>query len=307
MPESVLQFDTAKGKATLRLAKDPPATGRWLVRPYVCADPSCDCPNVCLECTQEHPVSGERRQTFRFWLDLEKRELSHGRDPAPSPESLAFGSAVAAELGDPDWLALADYLRKAKDRHFRDSAGPEGAFPAEVLSGEVSMVGYSEIFPRASAFVLQIDSDNWLADDQYCVNPECRCREALLSFISLTGDTPPENLPEAPAAFYDYRRAKFVPANQPSGQPELAELFRRLRQAHPDLDLQLKARHLEMRTLYRQALRAESDADPVHVASETRSGSTAAASPLAPRSTKAGRNDPCPCGSGKKYKKCCGK
>jgi uncharacterized protein YecA (UPF0149 family) len=23
--------------------------------------------------------------------------------------------------------------------------------------------------------------------------------------------------------------------------------------------------------------------------------------------SKAGRNDPCPCGSGKKYKKCCGK
>jgi uncharacterized protein YecA (UPF0149 family) len=23
--------------------------------------------------------------------------------------------------------------------------------------------------------------------------------------------------------------------------------------------------------------------------------------------TKAGRNDPCPCGSGKQYKKCCGK
>lgn len=23
--------------------------------------------------------------------------------------------------------------------------------------------------------------------------------------------------------------------------------------------------------------------------------------------TKVGRNDPCPCGSGKKYKKCCGK
>jgi preprotein translocase subunit SecA len=28
---------------------------------------------------------------------------------------------------------------------------------------------------------------------------------------------------------------------------------------------------------------------------------------VAPRSvTKVGRNDPCPCGSGKKYKKCCG-
>ena len=25
------------------------------------------------------------------------------------------------------------------------------------------------------------------------------------------------------------------------------------------------------------------------------------------RSVKIGRNDPCPCGSGKKYKKCCGR
>jgi preprotein translocase subunit SecA len=25
------------------------------------------------------------------------------------------------------------------------------------------------------------------------------------------------------------------------------------------------------------------------------------------RGPKIGRNDPCPCGSGKKYKKCCGK
>jgi preprotein translocase subunit SecA len=28
--------------------------------------------------------------------------------------------------------------------------------------------------------------------------------------------------------------------------------------------------------------------------------------PTARSSTKVGRNDPCPCGSGKKYKKCCG-
>ena len=29
--------------------------------------------------------------------------------------------------------------------------------------------------------------------------------------------------------------------------------------------------------------------------------------PLPNRVSKAGRNDPCPCGSGKKFKKCCGK
>ncbi len=29
--------------------------------------------------------------------------------------------------------------------------------------------------------------------------------------------------------------------------------------------------------------------------------------PLKTTTPKVGRNDPCPCGSGKKYKKCCGK
>ena len=33
----------------------------------------------------------------------------------------------------------------------------------------------------------------------------------------------------------------------------------------------------------------------------------AALKPTAGGNTTVGRNDPCPCGSGKKYKKCCGK
>ena len=32
-----------------------------------------------------------------------------------------------------------------------------------------------------------------------------------------------------------------------------------------------------------------------------------AVDPIVNASPKVGRNDPCPCGSGKKYKKCCGK
>ena len=35
-------------------------------------------------------------------------------------------------------------------------------------------------------------------------------------------------------------------------------------------------------------------------------GSRGRDAPGSSRSGKVGRNDPCPCGSGKKYKKCCG-
>jgi preprotein translocase subunit SecA len=39
---------------------------------------------------------------------------------------------------------------------------------------------------------------------------------------------------------------------------------------------------------------------------ETVSSAAPASAPKKADGTKVGRNDPCPCGSGKKYKKCCG-
>jgi preprotein translocase subunit SecA len=39
---------------------------------------------------------------------------------------------------------------------------------------------------------------------------------------------------------------------------------------------------------------------------EPESGENPAETEGAVAATKVGRNDPCPCGSGKKYKKCCG-
>jgi len=36
-------------------------------------------------------------------------------------------------------------------------------------------------------------------------------------------------------------------------------------------------------------------------------GGESGAPPQPRQKKKVGRNDPCPCGSGKKYKKCCGK
>lgn len=41
-------------------------------------------------------------------------------------------------------------------------------------------------------------------------------------------------------------------------------------------------------------------------AARLRSGSMPGAATVAPSSAKAGRNDPCPCGSGQKFKRCCG-
>ncbi len=59
---------------------------------------------------------------------------------------------------------------------------------------------------------------------------------------------------------------------------------------------------------YAAAPQSQPDASPRASApgGGIRSGPRAAAAPLQREEPKVGRNDPCPCGSGKKYKKCCG-
>ncbi len=51
----------------------------------------------------------------------------------------------------------------------------------------------------------------------------------------------------------------------------------------------------------------EDDGSWVDGALDELGGGSGGAIPLRREAPKVGRNDPCPCGSGKKYKKCCGK
>jgi preprotein translocase subunit SecA len=48
------------------------------------------------------------------------------------------------------------------------------------------------------------------------------------------------------------------------------------------------------------------DAGAMSEAAERSAQTTEAPKPFVRTTEKVGRNDPCPCGSGKKYKKCCG-
>ena len=72
-----------------------------------------------------------------------------------------------------------------------------------------------------------------------------------------------------------------TPWDQPSGQAFVEALKKVL----PDLDAVLGKRQVLLRRLYRRALRRKT---------------------IRVQAPQPGRNDPCPCGSGKKYKKCCG-
>jgi hypothetical protein len=250
--------------------------------------------------------------TLHFWLDVAKQELFRGGSPMPSPDSLALGRAVAAQLQETDWHLLARYLLQSKHEIIKeaDVTRLDATFPKEVMSGAGHMVGYAEIFPLGGAFPFEIGAEAWLADDQYCVNPRCRCREVLFSFVRLpgAGDSRRHRVADQPAARYDYQRGGFETVHAPSAdQPELAALFHGMKQAHPDLDPVVKKRHQQLKTLYKRALRSSAGKPSTDTELEPPI-SAPSSRPAGPQSSaKAGRNDPCPCGSGKKFKKCCGR
>jgi hypothetical protein len=177
------------------------------------------------------------------------------------------------------------------------------------------MVGYREIFPWAEHIGFEHEEDRWFVDDQYCVRPGCTCTETGLGFFRVNPALArsPEPLHCLVFLFLDYQTGKtrLKEAQPGSGPPD--RLVQALRAAHPDLAETLRHRHaqlkrLGLRLLPKQKPRARRPQASSLWANGLEVDAPAATVPAATVSPalSVGRNDPCPCGSGKKYKKCCG-
>jgi len=82
----------------------------------------------------------------------------------------------------------------------------------------------------------------------------------------------------------------------PAGTPATRNLLAARKTAYPSLNQKLELHHRMMQLLHARHYLAQAK-------SQLQPGLDAA---LPARSEKVGRNDPCPCGSRKKFKKCCG-
>lgn len=297
MTASVLQFDKDENRCVLRLRQ-----GQWADRSFglgvhICENPFCGCENMDFECV---PLAETGRESggnaaLYFSVDVHKRCLADGPEPNRSPASRSFAKAVETELTETDWRELHRWFLGLKQKCI-ENANPDkldAVFPPQIMSGEGTMVGYSEIFPFARAFEFEIGKGQWLVDDQYCVDPDCDCRETVLQFVHVPEPSAREQDIDGPAAVarYDYRTGRVKTVARPAFKyPRLKRLIAAMKGAHPTFDADVEKRHNTLKDLYRRALtKAEKDAVP-----------------FVRQSAKIGRNDPCPCGSGKKYKKCCG-
>ena len=276
----------------LLLEKGPLAGQYYRLTLSICDNPVCQCEHVTLHCYSGRDASPEssRLSPVCLEMDLSNRAISNLDDLKADSTALTLATSVWSEMSEEEWTKLSMLYSavKLQQTERADLNRLDVHFPPEVLAGDGSMVGYYEILPYSRPIAVSLDGARWYFDDQYCVNPGCSCREAAISFFA--GDSSavsdrPRNTREVVIS-YAYETGQITStlttrASDPSGH----DLLHALKNAQPNLDAFLAERHLVVRRLFRRALAKTTIRVP---------------------SKAPGRNDPCPCGSGKKYKRCCG-
>jgi hypothetical protein len=290
--ESPLGLETGKLETQFEDRPHP-----FLVFEYTCDSPDCPCREVTLDFVEVVP-DGEKAKEglrFQFRFDVDRGQVMEGhRVPgAAAPLVEEFSSGLDAKL--------VSWLRRRFDstrEHVRRGARFEMS-AEEILRGD--LVPWTEVFSEEGSIVRGgscctssfVDGEvEWFVEDLYCLNPSCDCRLVSLLFHRV----PPEST-QARHGFTAKVRisgklAKIEPHD--CGPAEAREIFERWRSQEPDLATMLVTRYREIRTVgHRITERARSES--------SRDLDMAPAS-----SSKVGRNAPCPCGSGKKHKRCCG-
>ena len=301
--------ERGKPEGRLLIERGPIAGQGYRVKPEICGNPVCECRAFTLLCFPTRGAAApEPSAPLRLELDLKRRVMVK---PALSELSPAgtLARAVMEELTEDHWGHLGNYFFALKILYTEHANLDEleTYFPPNAREG--AMVGYYEILPFARPIRFNHEAHDWAFDDQYCLRPDCSCQAAVLECFQIT----PGPAGAAPAGpnlslryYYDTQRFEVL---ETIGTDISAQAFlNAMRQTQPDFDTFLAKRHDQLRHLYRR-FRQRQPAAKRAAASGPGGDADLVDEPAAPPAQaipKPGRNDPCPCGSGKKYKKCCG-
>jgi hypothetical protein len=273
---------------SLRLERGDLADRRYGVEISICPSPVCQCERVRLRCFPEQSLQASVPVCLE--MDLEQCEIVNFEELNSDPESITLAKAIANEISKADWNKLRSLYLGVKQylTEYTDPDQINADFPPDVLAGDSSMVGYYEILPYAKPVEFKLGAQTWLLDDQHCVRAKCSCQEAALSFFELRSSPQFSGVGSEPTLCirYAYDTGQIEPLSRAKDERRSGQDFvDALREVLPDLDSVLAKRQALLRRFYRRALSRKT---------------------IRLQAPKPGRNERCPCGSGKKYKNCCG-
>jgi hypothetical protein len=263
----------------------------FLLFEHYCEDPVCDCDTVILTFVETSPdgLPIPRAMEFDICLSCKDWQATLLSEAGEHAEKI---NAILKEFsGDltPQIKAVFDQ-RSHEVKSFMKKALEFDLSDEEILSG--AMRGYWEVFGKPGdyfSFEFEYENQKYLIVDQYCLNAECDCQTISLAFAAV--DEKSNAAEDAFAIFIELNmHYKIEFSKYPKKKArEIADAWLR---SVPNLQEDIAYRYLKMKEVGRLTLERNRQ---MRLAGKTSA------------SVNIGRNDPCPCGSGKKYKKCCGK
>lgn len=231
---------------------------------------------------------------YIFFIDVDNNKYIHKNiTEKTQADNEKFAEEFIEQLTEQDWWKwinswLFNYKSYISDNIDANNCSITATFPVYDLEKEGIVIGYHEILPSAETWSYEDDENYYLILDQYCLDPGCPCTEAVLMVVPWINDEMKRD--DEMVIRFDYQKNSWEMQDSPfNKQYHLDSLFPEIMKSIPDLTGQLKKRHDILKKIYNRYKEEK------NISSENI------------KKTKIGRNDPCPCGSGKKYKKCCKK
>ncbi len=143
------------------------------------------------------------------------------------------------------------------------------------------------------SFIVEYEELELYVDDQYCINPKCDCDAVRLVFLKINEETRIVNIlfsisvPFQDEIEIDDNITRYT-------KEEIKKIYYHWLKSDPEIIDILETRYTMMKEVGKGLIAKHLSKKPHNYTAGV-------------GQKKIGRNDPCPCGSGKKYKKCCGK
>jgi len=253
-------------------------------------------------------------------------------DATPTPDRLRILEALQQGLTEADWGKLAEWQRFAcwRQAEETDPETMEPAFIEIVETGPVrvqfcSFFWMPELTVRIGEDVWQIEDIYWIEAPGADVVVELACladslepeRELTAAELDALLDNPDEGFDEDSSQLklhWNCTTGEVKESHRHKTEVTVDEMMSKIVAAMPELPGRFFRRHalmVRIVELERERLSKVTQADPVrsylaNVPLGYFPEPFSSPKPILHPAPKVGRNDPCPCGSGKKSKKCCG-
>lgn len=254
-----------------------------------CQNPVCTCGTAYLYFIPILTKNGNARQLSPRNVEIDIGEKSLGyRDKKKIPkEDLEFGEFFLSECDEDDFKILYEWHFEFKNKitEEADIDAIDGDFEYDEVEYNGLMYAYNDVLPYGDQLNITLNGRECIVFDQYCLLPHCSCTDTILNIFSI--DKIGKTGEELCVVSLKYKKKKWETIEKGSPSLDLNSVRSAIEAQHPNIYKLFQKRHVKLKTIYSHCKKR-------HYGPEQKL-----------QLPKVGRNDPCPCGSGIKYKKCC--